>query len=419
MVTKSMRRVFLFLTFLAFLSFFGSLAYYTSIVTEGTLAIATLLAIISSLLFVRRFPLPAIAHDSVPQSSFSKNFTVRPQGLALFFLGSFSLGAFLFFALQSPILSATRSLWLLFSPAHILLLAVAFIATLLCLHFSSRLSALLGGLLAALSASLAALLFPLGFGFDPFLHRATITHIAEFGTITPKPLYYIGAYALELWGHLLLRIPLFPLDTLLAPFALGVLTWLALRTRALHPVALAFLPFGAFISTTPQALGFLWIFLLVLTARIALPLPYLFLFAACALLTHPIAGVPALLFVLFSALHKSGTSLKAPLLALLSFFGIFAIPFLFLVQHVLLGTSVGFSLASLTNFARIPTLGFFNFQGNALLDTVMFFGGNLFLLVCMLAGTFSSFLFAKHRFLPILSFPSFSPHLLPLEIFSF
>ena len=47
-----------------------------------------------------------------------------------------------------------------------------------------------------LTFSVANIIFPLGFGFDPFIHQATEKHILDFGFILPKKLYYIGQYVL-------------------------------------------------------------------------------------------------------------------------------------------------------------------------------------------------------------------------------
>jgi hypothetical protein len=380
MVTESMKRVFGVLSFLAFVSLFGTLFYYGSVVTVGTMALATVLAALATLFMMRQFPIP---YPHVTQNSSSR------FEIPLLCIGFLSLGALLFSAFTHPITSATRSLWLFFSPAHILLFGTSFFCTLLLSRISIRLSALLGALTGGCAAALAAILFPLGFGFDPFLHRATLTHIIEFGTITPKPFYYIGAYMLELFGSLLFRIPLFHLDVFLAPIGFTFLAWIAFRARALHPITLCLLPFAAFISTTPQAIGFLWIFATILALRLQLPKTYGLLFAIAAFVAHPIAGVPAILLVTLSLVSGARCHewrLYAPMMTVFTLLGVFGLPTLFFVQHILLSTDIGFSFAALTDFSRIPALGFFSLQGHALLDTVMFVGGNLFLITTILAA---------------------------------
>jgi hypothetical protein len=384
MVTDFMRRVFLGLAFLACVSLFGSAFYYTSIVTIWTMTATALFAALATLGMGRMIPL---VNKETARRAVS---TVSYVNLCVFLLGIASLGVFIFLAATHPITTATRSLWLLFSPAHIALLGIAFVCFLIldsrqgdamnCVSTTS----VLGALLAFATTSLAALLFPLGFGFDPFLHRATLEHIATFGTITPKPLYYIGAYILELFGNLLLHIPLFPLDVFLAPVGFALITWIGIRGKVLHPAMLALLPFAAFISTTPQAIGFLWVFATVLALRLKLPEAYAILFALAACAAHPLAGIPAVMLVV---LHIVCDRDKARTLSLflITLLGVFAIPLLFLVQHLLTGADVGFTWAAFTDFSRIPHLGFFSLHGNPLLDTVMLLGGNLFFITCALA----------------------------------
>ena len=58
-------------------------------------------------------------------------------------------------------------------------------------------------LLACLSlfavTGLTIWLYPLGFGFDGFLHRASEQLLLTSGTLSPKPLYYIGQYTFVTW----------------------------------------------------------------------------------------------------------------------------------------------------------------------------------------------------------------------------
>jgi len=392
-----MRRVFLGLTFTALLSLFGSAVYYTTTVNAGTLAGAVLFAILGTL-GMNRWAKITNDHTRVDQrvaparinhdTSNEKADTL--VGPCIFLTGIASLTTFAFLAITHPITAATRSLWLIFSPTHIALLGIAFICVLV-LAGSTRWStptwstpaAILGGFLAFTTSALAATLFPLGFGFDPFLHRATLEHIVNFGTITPKPLYYIGAYSLELFGNILLHIPLFYLDIFLAPLGLAILIWIALRSKTFHPALLALIPFSAFISTTPQAIGFLWVFALVIAIKNNLPKPYLWLFAIAALAAHPITGVPAMILTLLVSIRN--IRLYPLVSIIICFIGIFAIPLMFFAQQVITGMNVGFSWATFTDLSRIPALGFFSLHGNALMDTVMFFFGFFFFFTVILA----------------------------------
>lgn len=158
---------------------------------------------------------------------------------------------------------------------------------------------------------------PIGAGFDPFIHRATETHIIETGTITPKPLYYIGQYTLVAFLNHAFSLPVDFADRALLPLLTALLlplAWIGAaehllpeRRRALFTLIGAFLlPLGGFATTTPQGLANLWILLLILAsvpllmqehrlrARAVLILP-----ALAAVAIHPLAGLPALLYVAF------------------------------------------------------------------------------------------------------------------------
>ncbi|MEK9157251.1 MAG: hypothetical protein AAB448_03955, partial [Patescibacteria group bacterium] len=189
------------------------------------------------------------------------------------------------------------------------------------------------------------------------------------------------------------------------PLGLAVLTWIALRTKAFHPAFLALIPFAAFISTTPQAIGFLWVFALVIAIKNNVPKPYLWLFVIAALAAHPIAGVPAVILAVLVSLNRhagldpaSNASrndgsrigvrddrMSQLVIATVTACGIFAIPLMFFAQQVITGMNVGFSWPAFTDLSRIPALGFFSLHGNALMDTVMLFGGNLFFITAILA----------------------------------
>lgn len=180
--------------------------------------------------------------------------------------------------------------------------------------------------------SVALLTFPIGYGFDSFIHQATESHIAEFGTITPKPFYYIGQYSLVLFFHFVFALPIEWIDKLLLPVLAALLVpiaWFASsahlirekRTAAATIVALFLLPLGSFIVTTPQGLANLWTLLAILFAipyllhREHWPLWPIALSALATALMHPIAGIPILLFLVLVAANPADTRQRFPKLA--------------------------------------------------------------------------------------------------------
>ena len=259
----------------------------------------------------------------------------------------------------------------------------------------------------------AILVFPLGFGFDPFIHLATEEHIAQFGTITPKPLYYVGQYALVLFAHHAFSIPIATLNALLVPLLAALLLPLAWFSAATHLLkdknagaatlaAIFLLPLSSFILTTPQGLANLWVLLLVLAAipglvrdeRLALrslgaggPLA---LPALAALVTHPIAGIPAMLFVILLASDPRRNDNRVP--AHLVFWstvvaGSVAIPLSFVANALRSSGTLGLSLDTLDPFETLDTLSvFFSNRFNPLLDFVYLYGLNATALFLALAA---------------------------------
>lgn len=112
--------------------------------------------------------------------------------------------------------------------------------------------------------AVTALVYPLGFGFDGFLHIASQRVLLESGTLVPRVPYYIGQYTLGTW---LARLTGAPLETI-TPWILfgGVVVCAAACARAFAKIAdAAWIPLGFFIlapitlwiSLTPQSLAFI------------------------------------------------------------------------------------------------------------------------------------------------------------------
>lgn len=161
-----------------------------------------------------------------------------------------------------------------------------------------------------LSLGLLPLVYTLGYGFDPFIHQASEKLLATAGTISPKPLYYLGQYTVVTFLHRLMGLPISTIDTWLAPALASLALPLAVTklTRAftqarpwrlLLPLAPLALTLPIFTYTTPQGLSYLWalITLLLVASRLmntSLPrwLPWLFSLSAVA--CHPLTGLPLL-----------------------------------------------------------------------------------------------------------------------------
>ncbi len=157
------------------------------------------------------------------------------------------------------------------------------------------------------TVSITPLLYPLGYGFDGFLHRATETLFITQGTLEPKPLYYIGQYTFVSFLSRLTGIAVGSIDLwLVATFAALLPLLFALffargesasggdRRRASWSVAALtlLLPLAPFIATTPQSLAYLIGLLALLAALSETSLLLTLALAAWCVAIHPLAGLP-------------------------------------------------------------------------------------------------------------------------------
>lgn len=321
----------------------------------------------------------------------------------LLFLALVALGAWWNAVLAVEITDAVRSPWLVLSPFSIVALGIA-LATcaLLFVHRANRAGIVVLGAIFFSVLSMAAAVYPHGFGFDPFLHRATVAHIAEFGSITPKPLYYIGQYALELTLVVIGHLPLVTIDRFLLPvfatIALLTSAWYGftplMRKHGVALLSLVLLPLGAFISTTPQGIAYVFalsaIFLTLQRydtrtgARVA---PWLL--AVAAMLTHPFAGIPALLYVgAWQALHIAKRPWTRRIIVTASgVAAFFAIPALFAFQAARSGLALQLHLGNLFDASRWSALaldGFLHNQFSTWYDGLYLVVGNMFVLTILL-----------------------------------
>lgn len=216
--------------------------------------------------------------------------------------------------------------------------------------------------------AVAAFIYPLGYGFDAFIHRVTESWIQMHGFIAPKNPYYIGQYTLVNLISNITHIKIFFVDVFLVPLLASIflpgIILSTLRQFAQKPffstVAFWLLPFIPFLSlhlTTPHNLViFITIVVVFLGIRaskkdISFLLP--FLVSLSAVLTHPLVGAPVFIFTfvlfLLSILRKR-KKLQWTLL-LSTFIGIcILIPTLFTLN----GLRIGQPLPTLNNpFTKI------------------------------------------------------------------
>jgi hypothetical protein len=196
-----------------------------------------------------------------------------------------------------------------------------------------------------LSFSVAAFAYRLGYGFDPFVHEATMDLIDKAGAVEPKPFYYLGYYSFIVIIHKLTALPLFYAQKFLLPvlsaLLLPVIAFGRLasvfdnrKNAALTLVFLLALPYSFFILSTPQNLA--WLFLLLaimisLKCRNYFELGLICLLSLAALMIQPVAGLPALFLAAMTGLFHSDIGYKKHLYRMLFFLAAAAVPLAFFI----------------------------------------------------------------------------------------
>ncbi|MEA3463644.1 MAG: hypothetical protein U9R14_01010 [Patescibacteria group bacterium] len=254
-----------------------------------------------------------------------------------------------------------------------------------------------------LSFLVAWIVYKIGYGFDPFIHQATMDLIDKTGSVDPKPFYYLGQYSLIVILHKITFIPLIWLDKLLVPILAAIylpitlyrvlVKWFKNNTaNFLLTLIILILPFSFFIVTTPQNFAYLLLLLIILfglTCKNIYNLIVIYLLALTAFAIQPIAGIPALLFALLLNIYHSDQKNKVKKIYYLLIFIVstIALPLAFwLVKKNNFGISETQNSAGLWAFLSsfsLPNLTMPN-QENFILNFIYLYGFNLKIIVGVL-----------------------------------
>ncbi len=359
---------------IAGLSIAGAIVYYVAPVTVFTLSIAAIIVTLLTLIVANNYTLHATPRRSRNAS--------EPRLLMLIAITTVALMSWWSVILANPITDAVRSPWLVISPIAIVAPMIAIITSFVTMrtHKAAGSILLFASLFSIFPSAPAEL--PIVNGFHPFLKGATNKNVAEHGTITPKPLYYIGEYALELYANLLGGLSIFTVDTLLVPLLAALALTVTVRRLPVGG-AILLLSLSNFTTTTPQSLGYIFAILTVVTSA-AVPTerkhfvaPIVFALAAC--FAHPIAGVPALFFVLLTAIHHRFLHM------LIVMSSAIALPAMFLLQATMSHANIKILWSNLWRLDRLPLDGFLFTNGNVWLDALYLVSTNL-LIIALVFG---------------------------------
>lgn len=347
------------LLLLAGLSVIGTLTYYFYALTNNIILLLLIL-----------FPLSLIPYCQIKKRDIADWVSgqlepvplVEPKTKAINFwswvviFGDLYLFYYLFIHATTE---AIRSPWLVISYKFFI---AYFIVSLILIAYARRAESSLRSsfvifLHVLLMLSISLIIYKLGYGFDPYLHRASEEYIAKFGALLPKTPYYLGQYVLVVLISKITGLSVALIDKtiliLFEAFFLPPLIFLALRhgldwersKARLGSILLFALPFTHMIATTPQALSNFFALTALFFGIIYLAtdlikwwvVPSLIL---ATLFVHPLTGLPMVIFCLLMLLLKwRSCETKKPLSqiaieALIFIFfliSLFIIPYLFIV----------------------------------------------------------------------------------------
>lgn len=171
-----------------------------------------------------------------------------------------------------------------------------------------------------LSFSVCLFIYKNTYGFDPFIHQATMEFINEDGFISPKNPYYIGQYGLVIALHKISGLSIAWINTWLLSILAAFLLPLSLakflkeekgNAWQMAIPAVLVLGFSPFIMSAPQNLAYLFLIISLFAGLKGKSLLLSSLFALATLCIHPLAGLPALAFLAFSLWKKHASKLNA------------------------------------------------------------------------------------------------------------
>jgi hypothetical protein len=350
----------------------GSAIYYFGTVNELSLSILLVIILLVASL---------ISEKNEKQEN-----KIEKRKLILGFAFIVSMISWWIAILNTQTMESIRSLWLIVDPRILIATAIAIAIIIITIHsYSLKCATIMLIILLASVLSIAFWIFPLGYGFDPFIHTATVEHIAQFGTISPKPFYYIGQYALELVALICFSLPINIVDGLLSPMLASILIPLSIfivikylgDNWKMSLISIFLLPLSVFVLTTPQSLAFiLSTCLVILSLPVLLDkirskeyLVFLFIITLAILCTHPLAGIPMVLFycLVFESTKKLNITLHKIIVITLSLCSAIAVPLVFIAQSALPGLDIKISLTNIL-LEKLNVTGFFTNNYNAWLD---------------------------------------------------
>ncbi len=310
-----------FIIITSLISLWGAIIYKIYSLNWPGILLSLFLAILSfiiiEILFKNKKEKTEEDYKKEKQTINRKSFLIVFWGLNIFYIAL--VFACFYILYTSRTADALISPWEVVSKYFFLFYFLATLVLFLNLFYFKTKNLILLNIHFFLSFSVAWIVYQIGYGFDPFIHEATMDLIDKKGKVEPKPFYYLGQYSLIIIFHKITSLPIAWLDKLLVPFlaaaSLPFVFWQFLQKwlvdTKINNVVILFLlilPFSFFILSTPQNLAYLFLILTIflgLTCKNLPELTVVFLLALNALFIHPLAGIPAVIFSLFISIYNS------------------------------------------------------------------------------------------------------------------
>ena len=298
----------LFLSLLGLLAFFGSGVYLVYKLNLAGVITAAVLAILALGLIIRQFWTDKQVEDDENDGQLlaaQPHWRLADYLFLVAYLFVFFLAILLLFNFQTA--KALVSPWTVLPPIFFWLYVAGTAIIFGAIFKRTRVALILTIFHYFLTFSVALIVYRLGYGYDPFIHQASLKIIDAAGAIYPKTFYYLGQYSLEMMAHKLFFVPLQTIDLLLVPVLAALslpvtLNYVLHRKYADFPTAkliillLLVFPTSLFILTVPQNLAYLFLLLVIILSfapNNKLRLATIWSLSLVALMTQPIAGVPA------------------------------------------------------------------------------------------------------------------------------
>lgn len=402
------------LIFGAILTSVGALIYYLYALNRWGAALALVISILLFWLFAAKYHFPKKERGAENRSNMLVWKKYWPYVLAFFLATGWAF--FLLYSGRSD--RAIISPWLLVPSIFFLAYLLAALSLLLITRKKEIGDGVKIGFLSLfyfLSFSVALIIYRLGYGFDPFVHQATMELIAQKGWVDPKPLYYLGQYSLVVITHLFSGWPIGGLNkilvSLLAAFFLPLAGYRFLRradeedqnhsswSEFATILFLLVLGFSPFIVTTPQNLAYLFLLLSVLAGLGKAKPIFVLILAIATTAVHPLCGLPSLAWSGWLFLHRYQRHLLS-IWRRISKTAVFLISSLVLPLGLWLssGRTFSFSLAKLLapleeTFSRLGSAG----QEDWLLNLVYFLADNRSLLLALVLAASIIYFYSSRK----------------------